>query len=119
MKTDLTQEEIKYHNMCADLCSGDFRQYMKYPESVGNIVHWLRACGFRDYDRVQVGYNSKEGIGTVTFYGKVMATYRFVKNPMEMPVFQFSREYNNLQDRQDNFIANHGKIENPYQKYLV
>jgi hypothetical protein len=112
-----TQEEIKYQNMCADLLTGDFSQYRRFPESVGNVVRWLRAVGLRDYDRVQVG--QKNGINQVTLFGEVIATFTFTKEPTEMPVFRFSAKYDWCQDRQDNYITNYGKFEDPYEKYKI
>src|SRR5687768_12573120 len=107
------QEQIIFENICMDRCLGDYRNYPL--NSVGNICHWLRALGFRDYDRVQIGW--RNDIGTVSFWGKTIATYR-ISDELQMPVFAFDNEHKWLQHQQDTYLAGLSKFDNPYKDYL-
>lgn len=103
------QEQIIFESICIERCMGDYRGYPL--GSIGNVVHWLRAFGFRDYDRVQIGDN------TVTYWGKPLATFT-IDEDLKMPVFTFNDEHEWLQRQQDTYIQGIGKYENPYSKYL-
>lgn len=104
-----SQEQIIYENICADRCMGDYRGYPL--GSIGNVIHWLRTLGFRDYDRVQIGEDS------VHYWGRVIATFT-INSDLGMPVFTFDNEHKWLQRQQDIYIQCIGKYSNPYEKYL-
>ena len=110
MNTEKSQEQIIFENICMERCMGDYRGYPL--GSSGNVVHWLRALGFRNYDTVQVGN------GVVEHWGKVLATFT-INNELGMPIFNFNKEeYKWLQHQQDTYIACIDKYENPYKQYL-
>ncbi len=112
MKNEKSQEQIKYENTLFNLVTGDYRGYDL--GSVGNIAHWLRALGLQQYDIVTIGF--KNDVGKVNLYGKLLATF-IINEKLNMPIFTFDKEYDWLQDAQDNYISCLGKYPDPFEKY--
>lgn len=104
-----SQEQIRYENICLNLITGDYSNYLKHPNSVGQVCQYLKAYGFHNYDRVQVGF--RNDIGSILFGGKVMATYRIVE---DAPVFTFDSEHDWLKESQDIYLSCKDKFPNPF-----
>jgi hypothetical protein len=111
-----SQEQIKFENMCCELCLGEYRRSPF--KSMGNIIHWLRALGLIQYETVQIGWNKQFNCGEVNLWGQVIATYTFDEN-RGIPIFKFIETYDWCQDMQENYLANLDKFENPYKKYEI
>lgn len=106
-----SQEQIVFEHVCIEMCLGEYRR-SPY-QSVGQIIHYLRAYGLRNYETVQIGF--KNGVGEVISWGNVIATYVF-DDIRKMPVFKFEKhEY--VQRHQDLYLAGLDRFENPYAKY--
>lgn len=112
-RVEKSQEQIRFENICLNLLWGDYSQYLKYPNSIGQVCQFLKAYGFHNYDRVQVGFRNE--VGTVHFFNKVIATYRMVDG---IPVFNFDNEHVWLKDAQEIYLNNKGKMVNPFQEYM-
>lgn len=108
------QEQIVYENMCANLMMGEFSRYPI--ESIGCVIHWLRALGLPQYDTVQIG-GLKNGFGEVTLWSERIATFDFnvEKNWVE---FDFIKKYDWMQKKQNTYFAGTYLYENPYAKYV-
>lgn len=104
----MTQEQIMYQNTCFDLATGEYRNHPL--KSIGNIIHYLRGYGLREYDTVTIGFDGS--VGKVTLWGNVIATYTFNET---MPIFTFIDKYDWLQAKQDNYIACKDVYPNPHK----
>jgi hypothetical protein len=105
-----SQEQIRFENTCLNLATGDYRGCP--PQSIGNVIHYLRGYGLHQYDIVQIGYRNE--IGTVNLYGKPIATFRFVD---DIPVFTFDNEHEYQKLNQDNYLNNRNVFENPVARW--
>jgi hypothetical protein len=108
-----TQEQIIFENVCLQLLCGEYRNHPL--ESIGNILHYLRAYGLHQYDTCQIGW--RDDHGQVHLWGKVVATFT-IDYDRRLPVFIFDHEHEWLQRRHDTYLAGLPVFVNPYEKYV-
>ncbi len=93
----MEQEKIIYENTLLNL---QISEYKSYPfKSLGNVIHWLKAYGILEYDRITIGNYQ------VDLFGKLVATFYFDENK-EMPIFNFTEKWSWLDKKQKNYLEN-------------